>query len=442
MQLEVELDEGLDDSKPAGSTTDARKPDTFVMPTFDDMAHIRLEQLGRGLEKKTASEVIKAFQNGSRGINHSTWKDEYLESKIQAFRSLDGAIRSGYIEFAQFVNIPGIKNAATTGPGGTDGTFPADNTSSAFTRWLSHQPPKFRKSFKGTKLTENFQQVSTCSKDLRECDTFKLLLKFVQLDKDQSGTLSFLELAEHLAKDQGMKHPAWNKLAVVEAQDFDALHFPKLLTNSILQIAEMQSISRERWTEKKLHWTIASFVRRDHIPIDKVKKEQFTGRLRFFQIADLLPDAPGPGSDFNVAIRGWETKIHVPSVREVAQGAKGITQLSSNDIEAWLKKEVAGKTNMWTLWTEKFPHAKKMADDILRWGEGSIPDLPERPGLVNNYLQASPEGGASSEGDQFTSTAPRMAVFVHLAADPHHDAEIDFEDAYPYLIKEAGKPDG
>jgi len=174
-------------------------------------------------------------------------------------------------------------------------------------------------------------------------------------------------------------------------------------------------------------------VKRDKRPRGENDKEKLEGVLKFFQIADILPheQALDDSNDFTVKIGEVHVSIHVPTFAEVAgKNQVGILELLPKDIERWLQEEENGMEykNKWFFWTDKFNHAKRLAQDVLRWGDGSIHGVAQRPGFTNGRLQ----GPVGDQKGQFEDVAPRMALFVHL--DPDHDGRITFSMAHKFLL--------
>jgi len=419
--------------EPLVNNQDATKPD-FVMPSFDELARVRLPRLQQlSLLQEIATEVIKVYSQDKRGVKHSTWVDNHVESKIRAFLAMVGAVGKGSIDFAQFSTLT-MDPIELTDAGVMDSTTPTKMSKSDIAKWLSKKGRDYWANFGGAKLAKSFLRVQKCGdwqQNLAECPHWLQLLQFIQLDKDRSGEVGFEEMAMHGNLPTDLENPpmAWESVAVVGQEDIATLKFPTLLSNSIWKtVKNKESISRAEWNDLSLQSAIGEFVKRDYRPSYKGKVEKFTGELRFFQIADVLPSSPASG-DFMHGIKGFETKIHVPTLDEVA-GGKGRLEVTQEEIEAWLQKEEQAMKNKWYqragLGSDKWAHAKKMARDIMRWGNGTIPDLPAR-GADNGRLQ----GPAAGSKDQFSDVAPRIAVFVHLDSD--HDGKIDFQAAYPYL---------
>merc|ERR1719343_1297580 len=72
-----------------------------------------------------------------------------------------------------------------------------------------------------------------------------------------------------------------------------------------------------------------------------------------------------------------------------------------------------------------YQYATEIANDVLRWGDGSIPGV-ERMGNQNGRLQ----GASAGAHDQFSDVAPRLALFLAFHSK---QGFVKFSEVFQYL---------
>lgn len=424
---------------------DATKAE-FEMPSFDELARIRPAALVEaGLPKQAVDDACGVHCTGNwfsgrgwsgkakKGFVKEKWEADHVGAKLRAFAL--ASPDNGKITFHEFVQIaefdPSWKQSQHEPP--------ENITASNIAKWLAKEYGYWRY-FSGKTLAKAYEAETTtndaCQGNFQACPLYPKLQSFADLDKDHNAELTFDEIAPSLSPTTDV--PAelkWSGAAAVEATDFASLNFPSHLVEDIVSMGESGRITSAKWDELELQKTLAEFVKRDKRPHTGEKEEELNGIIKFYQIADILPAETNAGGNIILNINGEDSaEIHVPTLDEVAgEGQTGVSSLMPKDIEAWLQKEEQGMKNSWSMkfWSDKNKHAKNMALDVIRWGDGSIPGQ-DRPGAQNGRIQGADKDG---NNDQWTDVAPRLTAFVHLDMD--HDGGIDFSMANPYLKKVA-----
>lgn len=156
------------------------------------------------------------------------------------------------------------------------------------------------------------------------------------------------------------------------------------------------------WSEAELEKVIGSYLNRLNQSSRPDKNERMAGKLRFFQIADKLPDAL--------------TLYHTPTAEEVV-GDAAAEVVRQKDIEKWLLDKhgyLNKNTREYLGLGNRKKYAWKLAKDAVRWGDP-----------VSGYKKKS------LQREQFEKVAPKLAAFIGLDTDK--DVMIDFSHAYPFL---------
>lgn len=419
------------EQEPEVTAFNAGQPD-FNMPAFDVFARVRSKRLiEAGVQKSIAEEVVKMLATGwwyhgsfvsshaEKGIVQHVWDGGQIAPKLFAFgkySAKNGRNRAdGVMDFDEFVNTPSLNSTWINGLNAAADPPEKVSDYAAVAGWLADNFNYWRH-FSGKTLAKAFVK-QRCS--------FDKLVQFASLDQDQNAELSFAEAYQAMPTEPPAPQLEWSNVAVAEESDFKSLRFPSALAKSTVSLGKSgHAIESSEYTELNLQNTLNEFLKRDQRPSAEEAKEVVTGGLKFFQIADILP-TDTEGGNVVANVNGHTETIHVPTFQELSGDKNGLLDLTAEEIEGWLQKEEQGMKNSWSFkfWTDKNKHAKNMAQDVLHWGDGSIPGV-ER----NGRLQ-----GPNTQNDQFTDVAPRLALFVHL--DEDHDGMIDFAAAHPYLVK-------
>jgi hypothetical protein len=424
----------------------------FKMPAFDKIARVRDHMLKQaGIPTKTAAEVVNFLGEGAKalkGITQEVWTDteKPVAPKLKTFFDTENQnpkhARDGELDFSEFMKLAASLDPSWKPPRKWKPVSRPASTSDVkvVAGWLSATFGYWSKTPTGSagyRVAQDWKKENHCD-DFQNCPEFDSLCKFVALDTNKDGGLNFEEAFPALPLSEAPGSLEWAAVAALEKEDFVNLKFPNTLTESLIELSDEGVINEAKFEELGLQTTITDFIERDKRPLKKrLTKDTFTGKVKFSQMADLLPhELISEGADAGKVmgiIRGVPQAINVPSFNDIAGAdTQGLTEISPSQLERWLMDEEVGNgmKNQWHWGTRKKAFASRMAKDVVRWGEGESPGGPERIGHANGRLQ-----GPDTSFDQFTDVAPRLALFVAL--DDDQDGKLEFAKVQPYLLADS-----
>lgn len=443
------------------------------MPDFDDIARVRTAELERSWKdilsnpdksKDTWKEIFDQWAEGgkfngsfgaksssaAKGIVWKTWDKQKFAIRIPNFAAHCKVITPDIMtldDFAKMKKAGFASDKNLTVHDGLSEQLGDTKDAKRIQEWLQEKYG-YEKKEEGVAadLATQYLELEEGMRDIQTLATFATLDRpSGSFFPKKDGVLKYIEAHEGLSdtKSSVATRIEWEDVARVENTDLAALGFPSDFTNDILATMTAKSeeedkgkIKKGDWDAYKLSEVLTDFIKRDKIKEDETAKETYSGNLKFFQIADVLPGKCKLGEDFAVKFGKQpnengavlEATVVPPTLDQLA-ARTGLLSARPEEVKRWLD-EKGYKDG----WRSGIKYSTNMANQVVKWGSGmiAIPGV-KRPGPKENQLPG-PDAAKNQRGvkDQYTDVACRLAAFVKFDENRKH-GKLTFDKALPIL---------